>query len=342
MARAHQRALDDSQNPIYLLYTVQRWLALVLDLLVAGLAVLLIILAVEVDSDMSASDMGVALVNLTSFNMNLTYLVRFWASMETSLGAISRIRQFSEEMPKAQGSGRQGTESKPLDNTIVFGNVTAVYENPSGDQSCPAEALSSINLVVPSGSKLCITGRSGSGKSSLLSTLFRTLPLKSGTITIGGQDITLLDQEVVQTRLNAISQSTFFFPGQTLRQTLKPESLLSEKTWQVQDGGKVGDESLTEALKLVGLHQETEKRGGLGAIFELDSWSAGQLQLLGLARTIVKGRGQRVHSDHAWKILILDEATSRSVPIFHLFSRLQNVLTHNSLLPVASIRKLPP
>ncbi len=45
--------LDVSQKPYYLLLCIQRWLALILDLIVAGLAVILMVLVVKLRTDIS-------------------------------------------------------------------------------------------------------------------------------------------------------------------------------------------------------------------------------------------------------------------------------------------------
>jgi ATP-binding cassette subfamily C (CFTR/MRP) protein 1 len=58
------KLLDVSQKPYYLLFCVQRWLALVLDLIVAGLAVILMILVVKLRTDISGGFVGLALLNV--------------------------------------------------------------------------------------------------------------------------------------------------------------------------------------------------------------------------------------------------------------------------------------
>jgi ABC-type multidrug transport system fused ATPase/permease subunit len=281
-------------------------------------------MAVELKSGMSGSDLGVALVNLTSFNSYLTLLIRFWASMETSLGAISRVKQFSEQTPIADGD--KGTLESTLggngDFNIKFEQVTATYgatdtigDSRTGDQVgdlAMRAALSCIDLDITQGTKLAITGRSGSGKSSLCSTLLRLLPVSSGKITIGGVDISTLDQDSVQRRLNAVSQTTFFFGEISLRENLEPNGVggLSEAPHKT-DVKQV--KVMEEVLQSLGIWDIVQERGGLEANFDPTSWSVGQLQLLGLSRAIIKGRWVREHPESGWKILVLDEATSRYV-----------------------------
>ncbi|KAF5649815.1 ABC transporter integral membrane type 1 [Fusarium tjaetaba] len=316
----HVKVLDDSQQPIYLLYTVQRWLSLVLDLVVACLATLLIVVAVQTRSGTSGSDMGVALVNLTSFNQYLTMLIRCWASMETSLGAIARIKDFSHETPVANGCGHESHPDYEGDQSIVFEDVPVVYRKPqpslesaedssqdTSDLNINHRALDSINLTIRPGTKLAITGRSGSGKSTLVSSLFRILPLSSGKISIGGMDIAQVDQQVIQDRLNAITQNNFFLSGISLRENLDPWGSSGEEG---EGSAMAMAEVMRDVLDSLQIWSLVEERGGLEGMFFQGSWSAGQLQLLSVARAIVKKRRTQSHPGSGWKIVVLDEVTS--------------------------------
>lgn len=87
--------LDDSQRPFYMLLCIQRWLNLVLDLTVAGLAVILMVVIVRLRQSLDAGLVGVALLNIMNFNISLTEVIKQWTTLETSLGAISRIKTSS-------------------------------------------------------------------------------------------------------------------------------------------------------------------------------------------------------------------------------------------------------
>lgn len=91
--------LDASQKPYYLLLCIQRWLILVLDLVVAGLAVVIVGMAVGLRSQINPGFLGLALVNMMSLSHALTNLVQHWTNLETSLGAIARIKDFAENTP---------------------------------------------------------------------------------------------------------------------------------------------------------------------------------------------------------------------------------------------------
>lgn len=63
--------LDFSQRPIYLLYSVQIWLKLVLDLLIAAIVTLLCGLVVGLRSSTSTGFVGLAFVNIVSLYSTL-------------------------------------------------------------------------------------------------------------------------------------------------------------------------------------------------------------------------------------------------------------------------------
>jgi ATP-binding cassette subfamily C (CFTR/MRP) protein 1 len=96
------RKLNDSQRPYFQLYCIQRWLSLVLGLLVAGLAVLLISLALTIPQKSSGGSLGVALTSILSFNMALTILISGWTDAETSLGSVARTESFEKYTPVEQ------------------------------------------------------------------------------------------------------------------------------------------------------------------------------------------------------------------------------------------------
>jgi ATP-binding cassette subfamily C (CFTR/MRP) protein 1 len=92
--------VDKSQKPFYLMYMIQKWLALVLDLVVTALAVLVVGIAVKRRNEISAGFTGVSLTQLISFTTYLKMMILFWAQMETSIGAVARTKDFSRDTDK--------------------------------------------------------------------------------------------------------------------------------------------------------------------------------------------------------------------------------------------------
>lgn len=123
------RLLDASQKPYYLLLCIQRWLTLVLDLTVAGLAILLIILTVFLRDRINPSLLGIALVQVTNLGMNLAQLIMHWTTLETSLGAVARIKSFSEDTPSEVllGEDEMPDAKWPAQGRLTFEGVSASY-----------------------------------------------------------------------------------------------------------------------------------------------------------------------------------------------------------------------
>lgn len=128
---AGKRILEASQRPYYLLYCIQRWLGLLLDLIVAGIAVVLIIIAVEARGKISGGLIGLALVNIVSFSTNLKLLITNWTLLETSVGAVSRIRAFEQDTESENSDADtkfDAPEGWPGTGAIQFNNISAAYK----------------------------------------------------------------------------------------------------------------------------------------------------------------------------------------------------------------------
>ncbi|KAJ0161027.1 hypothetical protein CTA2_6912 [Colletotrichum tanaceti] len=89
-------------------YCLQRWLSLVLDLVVAGVGVTVMALVTRLPGwTTDGGALGVSLTNIVTFSATLTYVIQGWAQLETSMGAIQRIRDFNNQTP---------SENKPEEN----------------------------------------------------------------------------------------------------------------------------------------------------------------------------------------------------------------------------------
>lgn len=290
------RLLDESQKPYYLLFCIQRWLALVLDLFVAASAVLLVAFGVLTPASTSASAIAISLYAVVNFNESLARLISSWTEMETSLGAIARLRAFEKETPSEIDTAHPENVPVrwPSRGEIQVKDLTASYSIGS------TPALRKVSATVQPGEKIAICGRTGSGKSSLVLALLRMLTPESGTICIDGVDITRITRENLRRHLIAVPQEPVLFPG-TLRSnlTLARCSILPATITTTQD---VEDRRLLEILTTVSLWPAISLYGDLDTEISNFTLSYGQKQLLCLARAIV-------YKDSS-SILIMDEATS--------------------------------
>jgi ATP-binding cassette, subfamily C (CFTR/MRP), member 1 len=157
ISKANDR-LDYSQKPFYLLYSIQRWLNLVLDLIVACLAIILIAVAVCLRNSSSVGFAGVALFNIMNLSAALKSAITSWTLLETSIGAVARVKRYEESTPDENlpTEDLQPPEAWPTSGSITFDNVTASYKD-DDEQT----AISGLSLRIRDGEKIGICGRSG-------------------------------------------------------------------------------------------------------------------------------------------------------------------------------------
>lgn len=122
--------LDNAQKPSYLLNCIQRWLTLALDLVIAVLTILLVTFAVVLKNKISASLLGIALVNMMNLGINLKGIIISWSTLETSLGAVTRIKDFSESTPSEllPGENKFPISEWPSQGILRIKNLAIRYE----------------------------------------------------------------------------------------------------------------------------------------------------------------------------------------------------------------------
>jgi ATP-binding cassette subfamily C (CFTR/MRP) protein 1 len=123
--------VDRSQKPNYLMWAIKRWLALVLDLVITGIAVLTVGIVVGLRDSSSPGFTGVSLTQIISFTSNIKLLIMFWTQLESSLGAVARIRQFEKETVAEDLETE--THDPPFDwpsqGTIEINDLSAKYKS---------------------------------------------------------------------------------------------------------------------------------------------------------------------------------------------------------------------
>lgn len=122
--------VENSQRPEFLLFSLQRWLNIVLDILSATIATSVIAIAVAFRGQISGGQVGVALNVMIVANTTLLKLVENWTTLEISLGAVARLKTLENMTPS---EGKKGENIDPPQNwpskgRIEFQDVTASYQ----------------------------------------------------------------------------------------------------------------------------------------------------------------------------------------------------------------------
>jgi ATP-binding cassette subfamily B protein len=198
--------------------------------------------------------------------------------------SMKRIRRILQETPDIASPSNPEPIPEPLRGRIRVEGLTARYPGQRHD------ALRGVRLTVEGGWTAAIVGRVGSGKTSLLLSIPRLLPVPEETVYLDGVDVTRTDLGALRSRIGVVTQETLLF-SDTFRNNL----LLGRHG--------VPDETLVDALETAQLYDELQglDRGLDTLVGERGlSLSGGQRQRLTIARALV--------SDPP--VLILDDALS--------------------------------
>ncbi|KAF7558131.1 hypothetical protein G7Z17_g146 [Cylindrodendrum hubeiense] len=302
----NSRLINSNQRPSYLLAMIQQWLNLVLDLVVMVMAAVLTALAVRLHSNSGFA--GASLVTLMSFGESLSGIVIFYTKLETSIGAIARLKSFNENV-KPEDRDEENIvppEQWPQSGLVELKGVSASYTAEDQTDGTPNLALRDINLTINPGEKVAICGRTGSGKSSLIALLLKLLdPLAetAGNAVIDNTLLQNIDRSTLRQRIIAVPQEAVFLPdGSTFQDNLDPFNVSTPEECQ-------------SVLVSVELWQFVQERGGLNAGMNPATLSAGQRQLMSLGRALLRRRIRARNlgiagGNSEGGLLLLDEVSS--------------------------------
>lgn len=197
-------------------------------------------------------------------------------TIQSAMAGVKRIDAFLAQperaVPEERGSAARGD--------VVLSHVTFGY----GDK----HVLSDFSMAVKQGEQVTLVGRTGAGKSTVFKLLLGLYPPESGSVTVGGRDVSEIADGERRACIGCVEQHFSRVPGTVLEQITLGDARITE-------------EMAKNAARLAGIDTAIASLPeGYDTVCTDGLFSQGERQLLAIARAAA--------ADPA--VLLLDEITA--------------------------------
>lgn len=251
--------------------------------LIAGIAIVIFIWLGGIKTitmDITLGDFAAILVYLTMLSWPMMALAWAYDLIKRATASLNRINEVFSIKPKPEEPPAQSEII--LKGDIEFRNLSFSYNG--------KKALDNLNLKIPQGSTFGITGRTASGKTTLIELLMKIPDVPSEKIFINGTDLAGISKSNLRKEVIYIPQETTVFSG-----TIKDNITFMKPGIEQDEIDRVT--KITEIYdEILGFPKGFDTRVGERGL----SLSGGQRQRIALARAIL----------FKPEILILDDVLS--------------------------------
>ncbi len=252
-------------------------------IMATGLGVVMLLAGIGImQGHITVGGLTMATGYLVALQQPLNFLGTAYREITQSLvdmDAMFRLLHQPQEVQDKPGA----QDLKVAGGEIRFDNVVFSYD--------PARTvLKGISFTVPAGKTVAVVGPSGAGKSTLSRILYRFYDIKSGSVTIDGQDIRDVTQASLRSAIGIVPQDTVLF-NDTVKYNIAYGRIGANEA-EIKEAARHAQIDKFIAELPLGYDAMVGERG-----LKL---SGGEKQRVAIARTILKNP----------PILLLDEATS--------------------------------
>lgn len=205
-------------------------------------------------------------------------------TIQSAIAGVHRINEFFEmdELSVKKDSYIADNTAMEADSDVIvdFNNVTFAYDDKN--------VVENLSFSVKEGEQVTLSGRTGTGKSTIFKLLLGLYEPDKGSVSIAGQKATAIPDSEKRRIYGYVEQTFHMVPG-----TVKDQITLYDVS--------ITDEDVIEAAKAAGIHDAImELENGYDTICKPEDFSQGQWQLLSIARAAAAKP----------ELLMLDEITA--------------------------------